>query len=208
VSRAIVTGALVTDFLPVFGPDGFTPHTGAVCTPLLWKNGVADATPVTVAEVGVTGWYKVTFTPATAGFWYLDVTNDHNTDRWRGEYDVATAAGGATTPMKYDTDLEVPRSTIYVNILCTGKFPIYNIATDTPKTGLAAGVTYQLWKDGAVYAGFVVTVAEIGVSGHYSYSFTPIATGAYVIEFANGENSQLVRVEYQVVAPVLIGVSP
>ena len=42
--------------------------TGAV-----WKDGVLDAVSVTIAEVGVTGEYKATFTPDDVGLWELEI---------------------------------------------------------------------------------------------------------------------------------------
>lgn len=91
MSRTIYVGETATEVLPVYEANGYTPHTGLVngnFTKALWKDGAVDATSVTVAEIGTSGYYKATFTPASAGAWELVITNSYNSDAYHETYDV------------------------------------------------------------------------------------------------------------------------
>jgi hypothetical protein len=69
------------------------PVTGLVngdFTKLLSKDGVSDATVVTVTEIA-TGRYTATFTPASTGIWTLTVRNaTHNPRGWGESFNVTT----------------------------------------------------------------------------------------------------------------------
>lgn len=57
-------------------------------TKLLYKDGVADGTTVTVTEIA-NGQYKATYTPATVGYWVLIVTNaTYNPAGWQDDISV------------------------------------------------------------------------------------------------------------------------
>lgn len=72
-AQAPVTGLLNTDF-----------------TKLLIKDGVDDATVVTVAEVS-SGRYQASFTPGSAGAWHLTIRNaTYNKRGWHETFDVNT----------------------------------------------------------------------------------------------------------------------
>jgi hypothetical protein len=70
-------GELVQIQFPAFDIDGITPLTGLIDTDfsklLLIDNAVSGQT-VTVAEVGATGRYVLSFTPNADGLWYAEVT--------------------------------------------------------------------------------------------------------------------------------------
>lgn len=95
MSRAIAKVGVVAraDFAVYDAADA--PVTGLVTgdfTRLLSKNGVDDATAVTVAEVG-SGRYEATFTPGSAGYWHLLLRHaTHNPRGWQEGFDV-TADG-------------------------------------------------------------------------------------------------------------------
>lgn len=75
------------------------PVTGLVTgdfVKLLAKNGVDDATAITVSEVG-SGRYEATFTPATTGTWHLVIREASLNKRgWHETFDVTTS--GVPTP--------------------------------------------------------------------------------------------------------------
>lgn len=59
-------------------------------TKLLLKDGVNDATTITVAEVG-NGRYEASFTPPTTGVWHLTIRNaTYNKKGWHETFDVLT----------------------------------------------------------------------------------------------------------------------
>ena len=84
---------LARTHFPVFDVDGVTLVTGlldAAFTKLLFKDAAADATVVTVTEIGATGIYEATFTPATAGLWFLQVTTP-NDDVFGEQFEVGSS---------------------------------------------------------------------------------------------------------------------
>lgn len=97
-SRAVVaTGALITEVISVFDANdaGVAGLLNASFTKFLYKDGVVDATAVTVTEIA-NGDYKVTFTPGSAGVWHLRVT--HATYNKRGfEMTFVSTADGVLT---------------------------------------------------------------------------------------------------------------
>jgi hypothetical protein len=70
-----------------------TPVTGLVngdFTKLLSKDGVDDATAITVTEIA-NGRYTYTFTPGAAGYWVVLIRQaTYNLRGWQDEYDVST----------------------------------------------------------------------------------------------------------------------
>jgi len=57
-------------------------------------------------------------------------------------------------------------------------FVVFDSDGITPLTGQAGSCTYYLSRAGAA-APEVVTIVEIGTSGHYAASFTPLVVGSY-----------------------------
>lgn len=93
MSRSVQqAGALVRTAFTVYDSSN-APVTGLVngdFTKLLAKNGVDDATVVTVSEIGG-GRYQASFTPASTGSWYLLIRNaTHNPRGWDEFFDVTT----------------------------------------------------------------------------------------------------------------------
>lgn len=69
-------GELVHVQFPAFDIDGITPLIGLSdgdFQKLLFIDNVQSAQPVTVAEIGSTGHYDITFTPNVQGLWYVEV---------------------------------------------------------------------------------------------------------------------------------------
>jgi hypothetical protein len=82
----------VVDQFPVWESDGVTKKSGETSfTTRVWKDGVAQATAVTIAEIGSTGEYKVSFIPDSVGTWTIEVVVAYNDDVWGGQYQVVQA---------------------------------------------------------------------------------------------------------------------
>jgi len=89
MSRQIQIGDIVVDQFPALDFDGYSKVSGlAAFTASIWKDGVVQATPVTITEIGTNGDYKVSFTPDAAGFWRVEVLIDYNKDIWHNECEV------------------------------------------------------------------------------------------------------------------------
>lgn len=73
--RGTVSDVAYLHFI-VFDSDGTTPLTAQAgsCTSNLRKNGAAASETVTIAEIGSTGRYVASFTPAAAGNFHLSIT--------------------------------------------------------------------------------------------------------------------------------------
>jgi hypothetical protein len=56
---------------------------------LFWNDGVPVSPAYTIAEIGVSGEYALTFTPTTTGAWSVEVLIDYNDDIYAAEYDVS-----------------------------------------------------------------------------------------------------------------------
>jgi hypothetical protein len=92
MSRPVTVGEVVQDHFPLFdldnpilkksGETGFTAY--------LWKDNVASGVPVTVAEIGASGEYGVSFTPDAEGVWSVQVLADYDQSWWGEEYVAAT----------------------------------------------------------------------------------------------------------------------
>lgn len=90
MNREVVTGVPVIDQFPAYEDDGYTKRSG-LTTPTdlvvtIYKDGVPDSTPVTIAEIGTTGDYKLTFTPATDGLYSIQVLIDFSKEVWGGNF--------------------------------------------------------------------------------------------------------------------------
>lgn len=66
--------------------------------------------------------------------------------------------------------------------LVIDQFPAFEDDGYTKRSGLTAGdFTISVWRDGVVSAA-VVTITEIGTSGEYKVTFTPLVNGFYEIQ--------------------------
>jgi hypothetical protein len=95
MNREVETGLLVIDQFPAYEDDGYTKRSG-LTTPTdlvvtVYKNGAPDATVVTIAEIGTTGDYKLTFTPLTDGLYAIQVLIDFSKEVWGGYYNASVA---------------------------------------------------------------------------------------------------------------------
>lgn len=89
MAQKITLGAVAVGTFPIYELDGYTKHSGVVSfTPSLWLNGAVSAVPVTVAEIGTSGEYKVSFTPTSVGVWEVEVLNAYNEDSWGESFNV------------------------------------------------------------------------------------------------------------------------
>lgn len=89
MAREVERNVAVVDQFPVFEPDGHTKKSGLAAgnfTSTVFQEGVVVGVSVTVAEIGVTGEYKTSFTPTGHGLYELQVKNDYNNEIWHGQY--------------------------------------------------------------------------------------------------------------------------
>jgi hypothetical protein len=92
MNRIVETGEPVVDQFPAFENDGYTKRSGLTVgggdfAISVFKDGVPDATAVTITEVGILGEYKVAFTPSADGLYVVQVLTDFNKDIWAGFFD-------------------------------------------------------------------------------------------------------------------------
>ena len=89
MTRQINLGDLVVDQFPVFNFDGYTKRSGETSfTKTVWKDGVVQSNPVSIAEIGSSGEYKWQFTPNSVGWWKVEVVVDFNKDVFSSDYSV------------------------------------------------------------------------------------------------------------------------
>ncbi len=89
MTRGVFLGRTIVDHFPIWDWQGKSKTSGqTVFLVSLWCNGVASNVPVTVAEIGTSGEYKVEFAPDALGIWSVEIVNGFNRDAWHGEYDV------------------------------------------------------------------------------------------------------------------------
>jgi len=90
--RRVPFNVLVKDQLTVFDEDGVTKRSGLPASnftaTVFLDNVEQPLILVTVAEIGTTGEYAVTWTPNVTGFWVVEVVSAVNNGVFRGEYDV------------------------------------------------------------------------------------------------------------------------
>jgi hypothetical protein len=118
--RHKVSTAARCDF-SVYDSNG-DPVTGLVngdFTKLLSKDGVDDATSVTVSEIG-SGRYSVTFTPASVGIWTVTVRNStYDKEGWQETFDVTS--DGLTFASYVETGYDLARTLRNIAAACAGK---------------------------------------------------------------------------------------
>jgi hypothetical protein len=92
VSRELEVNKPVEDALSVWELDGYSRRGGLVQTDFIvafWRDGASVSPVFTLAEISATpGTYRLRWTPATTGFWYVEIENPVNSDVHVGEYDV------------------------------------------------------------------------------------------------------------------------
>jgi hypothetical protein len=76
----------ITDHFPIYELDGTTKHSGVTgLTAVIWFNGaVMVGFPHTLAEIGSSGEYLLSFTATDKGLWSWEVTNTYNDDVYGG----------------------------------------------------------------------------------------------------------------------------
>ena len=89
MSRQVETSEPVQDNFSAFENDGYTKRsglTGPDFTVAVYKDGAPLVLTVDITEIGSTGEYTVEFTPASDGFYSVQVLIDFSKDIWEGEY--------------------------------------------------------------------------------------------------------------------------
>ena len=94
MTREAKIGDVIADHFSAFEDDGFTKRSGLAggsFTVTSYVDGVlAPLVLVTISEIGVTGEYKISFTPSALGFYSIQILIDFNKDIWEGEYQVVS----------------------------------------------------------------------------------------------------------------------
>jgi hypothetical protein len=86
-------GSTVLDQFPAFENDGYSKRSGlgsGAFTSTAFFNGTIVALPVTITEIGVSGEYRVSFVPASAGLYEVQVLIDFNKQIWHAQYQAVT----------------------------------------------------------------------------------------------------------------------
>jgi len=145
MSQKAVIGETVQLFFTVFEADGFTPLTGESdgdFTKRLVENGNVSAVSATVAEVGSTGTYQMTFEPDEAGFWRAEVRSDTRNDWFAEELQVSRdisfgasmADDGATATFNLWAQFDGQRVLTMTSMTATVKtgdaVPVASLGTD------------------------------------------------------------------------------
>ena len=89
MTRHINLGDSCIDSFPVYEADNYTKKSGeTVFTARFWCDGVVAAPTYTIAEIGTSGEYKLTFLPTLTGFWLAEVLVNYNKETWKTEAEV------------------------------------------------------------------------------------------------------------------------
>lgn len=97
---------------------------------------------------------------------------------------------------------------IYESVLAVDQLPVFEPDGIDKHPGLAPGdFTVQVWQNGAERTpAFAVAISEIG-GGEYKVEWTPDDTGFWLIEVTQTYNDEKWSQEYDVVKPVLLGIT-
>jgi len=151
-TQAPVSGLLQGDFsIALYNPSG---------------SEVSGSVSVTIAELGSSGNYKVTFTPNATGEWLLVITHA-----------TYFAYGKAATYLVYDALLGASEDSTVVHY-----FEVFSVA-GAAVTGLGTGdFTIALYNpsDTEVSSSVTVTVTELG-GGRYKAGYTANAEGKWLL---------------------------
>jgi hypothetical protein len=108
MSREIELGAVITDTFAIFDVDNITRVSGqTVFTTVILREGVPVSIPVTIAEIGTSGEYKVTFTPTSTGYWKVQVYSAYD-EVWR-EVSVDIISRDSVAQVNVSFDDSIPR---------------------------------------------------------------------------------------------------
>lgn len=92
-----------------------------------------------------------------------------------------------------------------VNVQVVDQFPVWAWDGFTKVSGVTDFLV-MVYHNGVFQMGHAVSISEIGTMGEYRVTFTPNATGFWLVEIRNGFNLETWSEEYDVVKPVLLGV--
>jgi len=96
---------------------------------------------------------------------------------------------------------------IYESVPAVDQLPVFEPDGIDKHSGLTAGdFTVLVWQNGVERTGFSVAINEIG-DGEYKVAWTPDGTGFWLIEVSNAYNDEKWSGEYDVVKPVLLGIT-
>jgi hypothetical protein len=87
--REVETGIVALDQFPAFENDGYSKRSGLSAgdfVSTVFQNGAIVVLPVTIVEIGISGEYRTSFTPASAGLYELQVLIDFNKQIWHAQY--------------------------------------------------------------------------------------------------------------------------
>jgi hypothetical protein len=102
----IEISSIARDTFPVYELDGYTPKSGETSfTTELYKDGVPQVIPVSIAEIGTSGEYFISFTPDSIGAWKVLVLSDYD-KAWReADFEVVTQEAVAQLVVAFDDSI-------------------------------------------------------------------------------------------------------
>lgn len=113
MSRQVQISSLAIDQFPVWELDGYSKKSGeTVFTTTLWRDGVVSLIPVTIAEIGVSGEYRASFTPNLRGLWILEVKVPYNGQVWGQTFDVGSDHAESQLIVAYEETTD----TLYMDV--------------------------------------------------------------------------------------------
>ena len=96
---------------------------------------------------------------------------------------------------------------IYKNLAAVDQLSVFEPDGVTKHSGLVSGdFAVLVYQDGAIRTPFTTLVTEI-LGGEYKIDWTPDAAGFWLIEVSNSYNDEIWFGEYDVVEPVLLGIT-
>lgn len=94
MSRDVAVSTLVTGHFPVFDTDGFTRHPGQLSsdfTVTSYYNSAPVVLAITISEIGSSGEYQYSFTPALIGIYDIEIRSHYNNDIWHEQLSSMSA---------------------------------------------------------------------------------------------------------------------
>jgi hypothetical protein len=83
-------GTVFVDVFQIYESDEYTKRSGVTTfVTTVYKNGVVSSVPATIAEIGTSGDYRISFTPDSIGLWKVIVYVAYDHSWWGSEVCVS-----------------------------------------------------------------------------------------------------------------------
>lgn len=166
MTHQITLGNAVVDSFSVFNTDGYTKRSGeTLFTTTVYKDGVVSAVTATIAEIGTSGEYRITFTPTSVGLWKAQVLANYDKNWWEVDADVSLPVSEAMLNISYDDS--IPRLFMEVWLERNGSIiPQANLTSCQVKVYDVSGTLLT-----------TKTSSSPKVDGHFSLTYDTSLTG-------------------------------